>query len=174
MLADAAWLERGGLRSALAQAAQGVPLLVLGGNADDAALWQRELGLRLAALSATTEQEDVRHLALPGATLAFAPGAQLPVAAGGAAWQISSYGLQREVPDWIRGRVFSADYGFVTLTMSLSSLFAGVAADRFGAVPATIGTASLALVFAVVWGALTWRLWRPGMLKSRANDPPRV
>ena len=93
---------------------------------------------------------------------------------GGAAWRISSYGLQREVPDWIRGRVFSADYGFVTLTMSLSSLVAGVAADRFGAVPATIGTASLALVFAVVWGALTWRLWRPGMLKSRANDPPPV
>lgn len=88
MLADAAWLERGGLRSALAQTAQGVPLLILGGNADDAALWQRELGLRLAALSATTEQEDVRHLALPGATLAFAPGAQLPAAAGGAAWQV--------------------------------------------------------------------------------------
>lgn len=79
---------------------------------------------------------------------------------GGAAWQISTYGLQREVPDWIRGRVFSADYGFVTLTMSVSSLFAGIAADRFGPVNATIGTASLALAFAVIWGGLTWRLWR--------------
>ncbi|WP_374583363.1 hypothetical protein [Pseudoduganella sp.] len=86
LVADAAWLERGGLRSALAQVAQGLPLLVLGGNADDAALWQRELGLRLAAQSATTEQEEVRRLALPGATLAFAPGAQLPQGGAGA-WQ---------------------------------------------------------------------------------------
>lgn len=89
LVADAAWLERGGLRGALAQVAQGLPLLVLGGNADDAALWQRELGLRLAAQSATTEQEDVRHLALSGTTLAFGPGAQLPAGAGaGAAWQV--------------------------------------------------------------------------------------
>jgi hypothetical protein len=31
---------------------------------------------------------------------------------GGAAWQVSSYGLQRETPDWIRGRVFSAATAF--------------------------------------------------------------
>jgi MFS family permease len=79
---------------------------------------------------------------------------------GGAAWQISTYGLQREVPDRIRGRVFSADYGFVTLTMSVSSIIAGVASDRFGPVPATIGTAAFALLFAIVWGTFTWRLWR--------------
>jgi MFS family permease len=79
---------------------------------------------------------------------------------GGGAWQISTYGLQRETPDFIRGRVFAADYGFVTLTMSISSVIAGIAADRFGAVPATIGTASAALLFAVIWGASTWRLWR--------------
>ncbi len=79
---------------------------------------------------------------------------------GGASWQVSTYGLQRETPDYIRGRVFAADYGFVTLTQSLSFLVAGVAADRFGAVPATIGTASAALLFAIVWGGLTWKLWR--------------
>src|SRR5205085_5256866 len=79
---------------------------------------------------------------------------------GGAQWLTSTYGLQRETPDWIRGRVFSADYGFVTLTMSISSLMAGVLSDRFGPVAATIGTASAALVFAMVWGGLTWRLWR--------------
>ncbi|HEX9164066.1 MAG TPA: MFS transporter [Thermoanaerobaculia bacterium] len=79
---------------------------------------------------------------------------------GGASWQVSTYGLQRETPDYIRGRVFAADYGFVTLTMSVSSLAAGLAADRFGAVPATIGTASAALLFALIWGAATWRLWR--------------
>src|SRR5438270_11608282 len=32
---------------------------------------------------------------------------------GGAQWQTSTYGLQRETPDWIRGRVLRADYGFV-------------------------------------------------------------
>ena len=85
LVADAAWLERGGLRGALAQAAQGMPLLVLGGNADDTALWQRELGLKLAPQSTTTEQEDTRHLVLAGSTLAFAPAAQMPAAGG--AWQ---------------------------------------------------------------------------------------
>lgn len=79
---------------------------------------------------------------------------------GGAAWQISSYGLQRETPDFIRGRVFAADYGFVTLTMAISSLGAGVASDRFGPLPATIGTAAVALLFGVVWSVATWRLWR--------------
>src|SRR5207237_1295918 len=56
---------------------------------------------------------------------------------GGAQRLTSTYGLQRETPDWIRGRVFAADYGFVTLTMSISSLAAGALSDRFGA---TIGT----------------------------------
>jgi predicted MFS family arabinose efflux permease len=79
---------------------------------------------------------------------------------GGAAWQISSYGLQREAPDWIRGRIFSADYGFLTLTMALSSLAAGVLSDRIGPVIATCGIASLTIAWAAVWGVWTWRLWR--------------
>ncbi len=99
--------------------------------------------------------------------LAFAPSLAFGLAAiffahlgGGAAWQVSSYGLQRETPDFIRGRVFSADYGFVTLTMALSSLGAGIASDRFGPTAATIGTALLSLLFAVIWAIWTWRLWR--------------
>src|SRR4029077_7885139 len=79
---------------------------------------------------------------------------------GGAQWQTSTYGLQRETPDWIRGRVFSADYGFLTLTMSLSSLGASIASDSFAPSVATVGVASLAILWAVVWGASTWRLWR--------------
>lgn len=79
---------------------------------------------------------------------------------GGAAWQISSYGLQRETPDHIRGRVFAADYGFVTLTMAISSLASGVASDRFGPFAATVGTAAASLAFGMVWGVATWRLWR--------------
>jgi hypothetical protein len=78
---------------------------------------------------------------------------------GGAAWQISSYGLQRESPDWIRGRIFSADYGFMTLTMSLSSLAAGLLSDRLGPVVATVGIASLTVAWALFWCGWTWRLW---------------
>jgi MFS family permease len=80
---------------------------------------------------------------------------------GGAAWQVSTYGLQREVPDFIRGRVFSADYGFVTLTMALSGLGAGIASDQFGPTAATLGTAAVCIVFGVVWAIATWSLWRP-------------
>lgn len=79
---------------------------------------------------------------------------------GGAAWQISTYGLQREVPDQIRGRVFAADYGFVTLTMAISSVFAGVMSDRFSPTVGTVSIASVCTIFAVVWGSLTWKLWR--------------
>jgi MFS family permease len=79
---------------------------------------------------------------------------------GGAAWQVSTYGLQREVPDFIRGRVFSADYGFVTLTMALSGLGAGIASDQWGPAAATLGTASVCIVFGILWAIATWRLWR--------------
>jgi MFS family permease len=81
-------------------------------------------------------------------------------AGGGAQWQISTYGLQRETEDWIRGRVFSADWGFVTLTMSVSSLLAGIASDAFGPMWATVGIASLAIGWGVFWWVWTRPLWR--------------
>jgi MFS family permease len=79
---------------------------------------------------------------------------------GGGAWQISTYGLQREVPDAIRGRIFSADYGFATLTMAISGLSAGIISDRFGPTAATLATASACLLFGIVWAAMTWKVWR--------------
>ncbi len=99
--------------------------------------------------------------------LAFAPSLALGTLAvmvahlgGGAQWQTSTYHLQREVPDSIRGRIFAADFGLVTLTMSGSSLASGLLADRLGAVRATAITASLCLLWAVCWGGLTYRLWQ--------------
>jgi MFS family permease len=83
---------------------------------------------------------------------------------GGAAWQVSTYGLQRESGDWIRGRVFSADYGFMTLTMAISSVVAGALSDRIGATPATIILSSLCVLWAVGWSLWTWNLW--GRVKS--------
>jgi len=78
---------------------------------------------------------------------------------GGAAWQVSTLGLQRESDDAIRGRVFSADYGFLTLTMALSCFVAGAMSDRFGPTFATASLASLCIVMAVGWSAWTWKLW---------------
>jgi predicted MFS family arabinose efflux permease len=86
---------------------------------------------------------------------------------GGAAWQISSHGLQRETPDFIRGRVFSADYGFVTLTMALSAVGSGVASDRVGPFAATIGTAAVALLFGILWAVWTWPLWSSSSARPR-------
>ncbi|HVT45520.1 MAG TPA: MFS transporter [Thermoanaerobaculia bacterium] len=98
--------------------------------------------------------------------LAFAPSFWFGVIAvliahlgGGAQWLTSTYGLQKESPDWIRGRVLSADFGFVTLTMSLSAIGSGIAADRFGAVAATTATASICLAWAIWWGVATRHLW---------------
>ena len=79
---------------------------------------------------------------------------------GGAQWQTSTFGLQRETPDWIRGRVFAADWGFATLTTAVSSLLAGIAADRFSATAATIGVATISTLWAVWWWSWTWKLWR--------------
>jgi predicted MFS family arabinose efflux permease len=48
---------------------------------------------------------------------------------GGSQWTLSTYGLQRSTPDRIRGRIFSFDYGLVTLTIALSTLVAGFVAE---------------------------------------------
>ena len=51
---------------------------------------------------------------------------------GGAQWTLSSYGLQRIVPDRIRGRVFAFDFALITLTLTVSALVTGWAAERYG------------------------------------------
>jgi len=86
---DAGWFERqgAGARAALlAQVAQGMPLIVLGGNAGAPAVWQGTLNLRLDEQSATTEQEDTRHLRIGDDVLALAPASWHPAA--GAGWSV--------------------------------------------------------------------------------------
>ena len=63
---------------------------------------------------------------------------------GGAQWTLSSYGLQRAAPDAIRGRVFSFDYGLVTLTITVSTLIAGFLAERFSPAATSRYAASIA------------------------------
>jgi MFS family permease len=70
---------------------------------------------------------------------------------GGAQWMLSSYGLQRAAPDEIRGRVFSFDYGLVTLTIAASTLLAGMLAERLPASVATWVVVGLATIAALGW-----------------------
>jgi len=137
------------------------PFLVRGATRDDNTQY-RAIAFCIIAFSAGYMALALSHtLALGLAAIFFAH------LGGGAAWQISSYGLQRETPDFIRGRVFAADYGFVTLTMALSSLAAGVASDRYGPFAATVGTAALSLLFGLAWAVATWRLWRSSISTRR-------
>jgi MFS family permease len=130
------------------------PFLIRGAIRDDDAQY-RAIAFCILAFSAGYIALALSHsLAFGMAAVFFAH------LGGGASWQISSYGLQRETPDAIRGRVFAADYGFVTLTMAFSSLGAGLASDHFGPFAATVGTAMVALVFGAIWCIATWRLWR--------------
>jgi MFS family permease len=119
-----------------------------------------ELQYRLIALSVLVFGAGYIGLGLSHSLLVGATAIFVAHLGGGAQWQTSTYGLQREVPDWIRGRVFAADYGFVTLTMAVSSLAAGVLSDHFGATTATVAIASLSVGWALFWGAWTWKLWR--------------
>jgi MFS family permease len=79
---------------------------------------------------------------------------------GGAQWTLSSYGLQRAAPDAIRGRVFSFDYGLVTLTLTLSILVAGALAERFSPTIATWSMVGLAAIAASGWIFFARPVWR--------------
>ncbi|MEP7040481.1 MAG: MFS transporter [Chloroflexota bacterium] len=79
---------------------------------------------------------------------------------GGAQWTLSSYGLQRAAPDAIRGRVFSFDYGLVTLTITLSTLVAGFLAERFSPAATTWTLVGLAAIAAIGWIVFARPVWQ--------------
>jgi predicted MFS family arabinose efflux permease len=79
---------------------------------------------------------------------------------GGAQWTLSSYGLQRAAPDAIRGRVFSFDYGLVTLTITFSMLVAGFLAERFSPAATTWTMVGLAAIAAIGWIAFARPVWQ--------------
>jgi MFS family permease len=75
---------------------------------------------------------------------------------GGAQWAMSSYGLQRQTPDQLRGRVMSIDYGIATLAIGASALAAGVLADVSSLHNAMWTLCSVGGSYALVWLALAW------------------
>jgi predicted MFS family arabinose efflux permease len=75
---------------------------------------------------------------------------------GGAQWSLSTYGLQRETPDHVRGRVMAIDYGLATLAIGVSAIVAGALADRIGETPTTLWLCAIGAVYGVAW--LVWSL----------------
>jgi MFS family permease len=73
---------------------------------------------------------------------------------GGAQWSLSTYGLQRETPDHVRGRVMALDYGLATLAIGASAIVAGVLADVAGESSTTWLLCAVGAVYAVGW--LAW------------------
>lgn len=82
---------------------------------------------------------------------------------GGAQWTLSTLGLQRATPDAIRGRIFSVDYGLVTLTIALSTLLAGLLADFVPPQVAVWAMVGLIVIAGSAWIAFS----RPAMARHQ-------
>lgn len=98
--------------------------------------------------------------------LSLAPGLGWAVVAvatahlgGGVEWAMSTYGLQRTVPDEVRGRIFSFDFGALTLTMSISFLVAGALAEAIGVRGVVAVSGALGFVGGLLWSKATARYW---------------
>jgi MFS family permease len=89
---------------------------------------------------------------------------------GGAQWVLSSYGLQRLVPDHIRGRIFAFDFALITLSLGLSSLAAAWLADRIGPRPAVAIAGGIALLWAAIWWILTRNVRREPLFAAEALE----
>lgn len=90
---------------------------------------------------------------------------------GGAQWTLSSYGLQKIVPDQIRGRIFAFDGMLVELTFGLSSLLTGWLAEVFGPRATAFGMGCVAIVWAIVWSLLTTDVRRATLVDGCGEAP---
>ncbi len=82
---------------------------------------------------------------------------------GGAQWMLSTYGLQRHTPDAIRGRVFSFDFGLVTLTIAMSTILAGILSESLTPQAAVWTMVALDAAAGIAW------LWFSGPARRRAG-----
>jgi len=112
-------------------------------------------------------------LGLMPSLLLAAPAVAFAHLGGGAQWTLSSYGLQRIVPDRIRGRVFAFDQALITLTLALSSLLTGWAADpsHLGPRATAIALGGVAVVWALVWTWLTTNVRRATLIDGCGVAP---
>jgi len=90
---------------------------------------------------------------------------------GGTQYTMTSYGLQQITPDRVRGRIMAFELGLVTLTMSVSLLAAGRAAEVVNPRAVVELLAGLTMAYAAVWAFATRGLWRqraPGLAGTLA------
>jgi hypothetical protein len=78
--------------------------------------------------------------------------------AGGGNWVMSSYALQIEVPDALRGRVFAADTMITTLAVTASTLMVGFFVDSVDVRVLFACCGGVTLLYAVIWRMITLRL----------------
>ena len=90
---------------------------------------------------------------------------------GGAQWMLSTLGLQRATPDELRGRLFSFDYGLVTLVITVSTLLAGTLADAYAPAVAVWAMVGLIIIAGLGWLALAWPLLRATQHDIAAGPP---
>ena len=91
-------------------------------------------------------------------------------AGGGANWILSTYGLQRVVPDELRGRVFSADYTLATLIIAGSQVVFGLLSDHVASRDLLAASGAIVLLYACLWWLATRRLRRPDPSLVPAGD----
>lgn len=90
---------------------------------------------------------------------------------GGTQYTMTSYGLQQITPDRVRGRIMAFELGLVTLTMSVSLLAAGRAAEVVNPRAVVELLSGLTMAYAAVWAFATRGLWRqraPGLADTLA------
>ena len=116
------------------------------------------------AVTAAMGLFGLAYLAFPAAPGLWAGAAIVVVAhlGGGTQHTMTGYGLQRLVPDALRGRVLALELGLITCSMGLSLLVAGWAAEAADPRAVVTALAGLTMAFAALWGAATRRLWYPG------------
>jgi MFS family permease len=85
---------------------------------------------------------------------------------GGSQWVLSTYGLQRLVPDEIRGRIFAFDFALITLSLGTSSLVVSTLADHIGARPAVLLAGGVAVAWAGIWWVLTRAVRREPLFRE--------
>jgi MFS family permease len=76
-------------------------------------------------------------------------------------WNLSAFALQSSVPDYIRGRVFSADFMLGTLTLGLSQLVTGALAEVFDPRWLAFGLAAVVFLYGGLWYAATAKAHTP-------------
>jgi MFS family permease len=103
--------------------------------------------------------------------LLAAPAVAFAHLGGGAQWTLSSYGLQRIVPDRIRGRIFAFDQALITLTLTVSSLVTGWSAARFDPRWTAVALGGVAVAWASVWTWLTTDVRRATMIDGCGVAP---